>query len=695
MSRPHVSRRRTAPPGGTGRRYTLVAALVVIALGGLVFANSLSGPFIFDDHRTVLDNVSIRALGTALHPPEQTAVTGRPLVNLSFAVNYAVGAYDVEGYHLVNLCIHILAALTLFGVLRRLLGPSASDKNAPPPSRDADHLALACSMLWLVHPLNSEVVDYVTQRTESLAALFYLLTLYAAIRGSRAGSSVSSFSTGRWDVLAISACVCGMLSKESMLTAPLMVIFCDRVFTFPSLRSAFNARYRLYAGLGMSWLIFFALAPATPFFAPQGFHQHVSPWTYLLNQAPIIGRYLRLSLWPRGLVLDYGLVQPLGVMDVWPSALLLVALLASSIVLLVRRPSWGFWAVWFFVTLAPASSLIPIPTEVGAERRMYLPLVAVIVLAASAAWSIGRARKAVLVAAPLLAALFALGTVARNAEYRTGVSIWQTVLDRRPHARARTNLAVELREAGRTEEAVAQLRIAAPEDPEAMHVLGSALLERGQPVEGLQLLQEFVRQYPSDPQIAAAREELAGGLYGAGRLPDAIREFRVLVAAFPDVARGRQNLANALLASRDWSGAALEYREVLRLQPDNVFAQTHLGLALANAGQVDHAIEAFRRALEMHAGDATAERGLVDVLLNAHRFKEAETEIRRLASANPDDAAIHNLLGVSLAGQQRMEEAATEFTTASRLNPQLKEAQDNLARAVNERRGPQPGAPRR
>ena len=697
MARPRSPRRRNpATAEAVWRPRPFVAPLLIIALAGAVYANSLKGPLIFDDYRTIKDNATIRDLAAALHAPAQTPVAGRPLANLSFAVNYAFGGYDVFGYHLVNLGIHILAGLALFGILRRLVSATPLTRLARSIEKEAERdavrtayfLALACSLAWVIHPLNTEAVNYITQRTESMVGFLYLFTLYAAIRGWGQRSS------WKWDLVAVAANVCGLLTKESMLTAPLMVVLCDRVFAFPTFRSALAARYRLYAGLAAGWTIFLVLAPGTPFFAPQGFEQHVSPWTYLVNQAPIIGRYLRLSVWPQKLVLDYGLVQPLTPADVWPSALFLIALLIVSVIALVRVPTVGFWGAWFFVTLAPASSLIPIPTEVGAERRMYLPLIAVIVFLICAAWRWAPIRRAAPIIAPILAIALAAATITRNAEYRTGVSIWQTVLDRRPHPRAHTNIAVELREAGRTDEAVEQLRIAAPDDPEAKHVLASALLERGQTGEAIRLFQEFVRDRPSDPQIVAARAELAAALYRNGQPSEAVAEFRRLVSSFPEYALGRQNLANLLLSSNDWAGAAAEYREVLRIQPGNLFAATHLGLALAGGGQLDAGIDAFRHALQLNPNDATTQRALVDTLLHARRFADAEVAIRHFLSTYPNDAEGHNLLGVSLAAQGRMEEAVREFETAFRLNPQLREAQDNLGRAVGELRGGRLSQPR-
>ena len=154
-----------------------------------------------------------RRLSVPLSPQRDTPVAGRPLVNLTFAINYAAGGLDPRGYRLTNLAIHLLAALTLFGLVRRTLRlPSL----APRFGEQATNLAWVAALIWMLHPLQTETIDYVTQRTESMMGLFYLLTLYCSVRALEG-------RPGRWHVAAIVACAAGMACKESMVTAPVMV----------------------------------------------------------------------------------------------------------------------------------------------------------------------------------------------------------------------------------------------------------------------------------------------------------------------------------------------------------------------------------------------------------------------------------------------------------------------------------------
>ncbi len=619
MAKARVRKRPAASEAPADRRLArpfVWAPLVIILAGLAAYANSLAGPILFDDEQALVRNASIRDLASAWSPPLQNPLSGRPLVNASFAVNYALGGFGVRGYHVVNIAVHILAALALLGVLKRTLG------------RDRDGwLALFCALAWTVHPLNTEAVSYITQRTELLMGLFYFCSLYAAIR------ALESSRPLQWEIAAGVAALAGVASKETAVTIPLVLLLWDRAFAFPSFRDAWTARRRLYGIAAACWLLFAFQARQTPFFTPTGFQDQVSRLTYLLNQGPMIARYLGLALWPQGLVFDYGVVPPITFGQALPGVALIAALLVVSVIALIRRPAVGFWGAWFFITLAPASSIIPIPTEVGAERRMYLPLVAVIVVVAMLAAMLLRRIPVDLLrarAAWVLGAAVVLGltsaTVARNADYRDGLTMWQTVLDRYPHSRAHEHISMYLRDAGRVDDAIAHLRIAAPTSPNSRHALASALLGRGDVKGSIAEFREFFRQSPADPELASAH-----------------REFGV-----------------ALVRDGDRDGAVAEYRELLKLQPR----------------------------------DLDARHQLLVLLLDQKKFAEAEAEGQALVAQNPNDADGHNFLGVAIASQsgERLAEAARHFAEAVRLDPSSQDAQNNL-RQANLALGP-PVAPR-
>jgi hypothetical protein len=219
---------------------------LIVGVGMLVYGNSLSGEFVLDDRVSIQSNPTIHRLWPitqVLFPSHDliadgNTVEGRPLLNLSFALNYALGGTEVWGYHAVNLGIHLVAALLLFGVLRRTLSLPVFRERM---EHSATWLALVAALVWVVHPLQTESVSYLSQRAESLVGLFYLLTMYLAIRG---------FGEERawwWQAGAVAACVLGMATKEVMVTAPLLVWLYDWCFVGGGWKEVWRRRWRFYA----------------------------------------------------------------------------------------------------------------------------------------------------------------------------------------------------------------------------------------------------------------------------------------------------------------------------------------------------------------------------------------------------------------------------------------------------------------
>jgi len=183
----------------TVTRVWRAGAILAVILAA--YSNSFRGPFVIDDQASVVQNADIRELtrlDRVLSPRRDSPVAGRPLVNLSFALDYAVSGLGVTAYHVTNLAWHVACAWLLFGVVRRTL---ALPSMPPAVAADAPNLALAVAVVWGVHPLTTEVVDYLSQRTESMMACFLLLTLYAALRaftqsGIVLAALVLAFATG-------------------------------------------------------------------------------------------------------------------------------------------------------------------------------------------------------------------------------------------------------------------------------------------------------------------------------------------------------------------------------------------------------------------------------------------------------------------------------------------------------------------
>jgi len=510
-----------AAPPSSGRPRSGWQPLLLVVLVAAAYANTFGVPFLFDDAIAVERNPTIRQLWPLSvplsPPPEGGTTTGRPIVNLSLALNYAISGEAAWSYHVGNLLIHAGAALALFGLLRRTFAAPAL---RPVTGVVADSLAFAAAALWALHPLQTESVTNIAQRTESLCGLFYLLTLYACARAAEAPA------LRRWPVLAFTACLLGMGTKEVMATAPLLALLYDRTFLAGSFAGAWRARRGLHLALAATWLLlaWLVFAGGGTRGTSAGLGLGVSAWSYLLTQAEAVILYLHLTVWPHPLVLDYGTAVATSVAEVWLEGLAVLALLGATAWALVRRPVAGFCGAWFFIILAPSSSFIPLVSQTMAEHRMYLPLAAITVPAVALAWRYLGARTWLLALAAGAACL-AL-TVARNQDYRTAFSIWSDTVNRWPiSARARLNLGVELQRLGQRKEAIRQFERAATLQPDyalAHYHWGVVLLEDGRATEAVNRRENAVRRAPAHAHAQLAR---GNALVRAGRPADALAPY--------------------------------------------------------------------------------------------------------------------------------------------------------------------------
>lgn len=540
--------------------------MLLLAACLIAYHNALRGPFVLDDLYAIPANESIRSLSTVLAPPAQTPVAGRPLVNLSLALNYAIGGLNPTSYHVLNVILHALAALTLFGIVRRTLSsPGLKERY-----RDrAGGLATTVALLWAVHPLATEAVDYTIQRTELLMSLFLLLTLYFALRGFEAPKKPA------WHVAALAAFALGMASKEVTVVAPFIVFAYEWLFWPTPPGEARKRRLRLYGGFAAVLLVsilFIATRVQRTFVGITG--RDVTPWEYLLTQTGVILHYLRLVVWPTPLVGDYADWRiARSVKEVLPSVAAVVALASLTVWGLVRRRKLAFLGVFFFLILGPTSSVRPILTEVAAERRMYLPLAAVVALVVIAGDALLRRlaapRLAAVTAVTIAAVVLAFATIRRNEDYRTTLGFWSDIVAKRPdNPRARAWLGNALHDLGRDREALEQLTAAIrldPRDATAHYNLGVVLASQGRTDEAIERNREAIRLKPEYPQ---AHSNLASALESRGDLDGAVRHYREAIRIDPRYVIGHYNLAVALRRQGRTAEAVGHLEEALRLKPE-------------------------------------------------------------------------------------------------------------------------------
>lgn len=612
------------------------AVLIVVAVI-LAWSNSLSGPFQLDDHSSIVTNASIRQLWPPdwLTPPATggETVSGRPVLNFTFALNHALGGTGVTGYHLANLLIHAAAALVLWRILRCT------------PAVGGPGVALIAALLWALHPLQTGAVTYVVQRAESLAGLWVLLTLYAYVRGASGGGR-------RWFVPAVVSALLGIGTKETAVVAPLLVLLYDRAFLAGSFRAAWRARGTVHAALFATWLPLAVLVWSNHGRGGSAGTGVIGAGTYFLTQCEALVHYLRLVFWPAGQVFDHGMVVAGGFGDVAPQFLLLLVLAAGSLWLLGRNHPAGFAGAGFFLLLAPSSSFVPVATQTVAEHRMYLALALPIALAGVAVTAALRRIPAGRRWSGALAvvAVVALGglTLARNQVYASELTLWSDTVAKRPqNPRAQYNFSLALARAGRTAEAAAAFRRTLALNPQHAYAhfeLGKAALLAGQ---WHQAAEGFAAALAADPGFVDARVNLARVQTRLNRTDQAVAHYRQALADEPGAVDIRLELAGLLIMRGQESEGEVLLREALQCDAGLVGGWFALGNLLAGQQRFAAAIEAYGAVLAREPTHHDARANLANCLLFTGRIDDAINHYETVLQARPNDAATQENLRVA------------------------------------------------
>jgi tetratricopeptide (TPR) repeat protein len=561
---------------------------LILLVTTLVYLTSFQGAFVFDDYYYV-DKPYVKQLWPPWISMTAPDTISRPLLGLSLAVNYAISGREPWSYHLLNLLIHLVAALALFGVVRHTL---LNERLRPSYARASTALALVVALVWAVHPLNTQAVTYIIQRVESMMGMFYLLTMYCAIR------SFQATQKRWWYVAAMVACTAGMLSKQVMATAPLMVLLYDWLFIASSWKEVWVKRWRLHVGLLASWLVLgltLVLAPVNP---TAGFAVKViSPWDYFKSEFAVIVHYLRLSLWPQPLVLDYNWPRAQGAGDIVPYALLVGGLVLLSLWGLSKRKAWSFAGVWFFLILSMTSTIMPFE-DLAFEHRMYLSLAGVVSLLVLGGYGLGKrllgglrveqqgelGRKLGFVVSLLLVSWLGFWTAQRNYDYQSDIGMWRDVVNKRPqNPRGHNNVGTILMENQVDDEALAQFLEAIRYNPyyaDAHTSAGWLLSKRGDLEEGKWHLAEALKIKPTHGIANFYR----GKLYLLeGDNKAAIESFSKTIEVIPNHEAAYFNLGKVWEKEGNFAEAIQVYRNLLQINQRSTSVMGQLALVLATS----------------------------------------------------------------------------------------------------------------
>jgi len=621
---------------GNIRPAILLIALLVTVL--IAYSNAMFGPFLYDDRFSIVANPTIRSiwpLSESLWGPKDAPSAGRPLVNLSFAFDYAIGKLDVFSYHRTNLILHCVnATIFLVWLYRTLVRSTWCDRWQV----SALSLSFSIAALWALHPLQTETVSYITQRTELLMAMFFFATLYAA---RRAWDSEHRATRTAWQFVSIACCACGMGSKEVMVVAPIIVLLYDLTVLNQPLAKLAKTRWPLYFGLVATWGLLAWLLSSNPRGMSVGLGLSITPLDYLTTQFWAITQYLRLALWPSELCGDYGILKVTKFSTWFPCLVLLVVLAGLTILAWFRARALAFLGCWFFLILAPTSSFVPIVTEPVAERRMYLPLAAIIVLG---------------------------GVVALE------IICW---LRARPHPPLQANFPPGMMRPSRFS------RVARPES--SMGVAesqgDSPRPSRTQGVPPNHGIDPKARRPLMGLGITVALITLSACVtYARNEVYRSERDFWTDVALKrPDNSRAFSSLGCIFMVENQLELAKASFEKAIKIDPSNADAEYNLGKWYSDQGDIAEAMTHYRRVIALKAFHADAYSNLGKCYADQGLVNDAMDHYERALAINPRMPETHFNRGLLLAGQGRLREAVSSYQAAINVEPSLSIAFYNLA----------------
>lgn len=633
----------------------LPVLLLLALLAALIYSNTFSIPFLFDDLKNIVENQRIRDLRNFLD------FSGSRYVGyLSFALHYHFGGLDVFGYHLVNLLIHITNGLLVYWLIRLLWCTPRMASGEGHPAHSA-WIAVATALLFVAHPIQTQAVTYIVQRFTSLATLFYLLAVVCYLKWRL--SSHEQGGRGVWYGSAMLSTVFAMKTKEISFTLPLMLLLVEAVFFRSMTRRRWVALFPFLVALSIiPWSRTDAFVGGGAGFAEQT--TEMTRLEYLFTQFRVIMTYVRLLAFPvnQNLDYDYPIYHSMSDLPVFFSLLFLLALFGSAVWFLVgstRLPYSlhirliGFGLLWFFLTLSVESSIIPIQ-DVIFEHRLYLPSIgAIIVFSTTTAMGYaslkGKAQRSLLVlSGALMLIILSAATYQRNTVWKDGLTLWTDVVRKAPQkARAHSNLGLQYEAHGRWNEAIQEYQIALRLRPtyiEAHFNLGAAYAAQRRWDEAIReyqialrlkptyseahyklgvayasqgMLEAAIQQYQTvlrlQPNFVAAYYQTGNAYASQGRREEAIKQYQIAVRLQPDSAHIHNSLGNAYAALERWEEAIQEYQTALRLKPDLAVAHYNLGTTYQRQGRHTKAIKEFERAVQLKPDFLTARKALEDL----------------------------------------------------------------------------------
>ncbi|MFV0438923.1 MAG: tetratricopeptide repeat protein [Desulfopila sp.] len=698
--------------------------IVFVLIGVIIYSNTFNVPFHFDDVDNIkakalrIETFSIAEMSEAL---TQGKLVTRPVSNFSFALNYYLGGYRLQGYHFVNLLIHLFTGISIYYLFFFTLQQDVNREKY----RYGGLIAFFTAFIWFVHPLATQSVTYLVQRMNSLSAMFFILSLLCYVLGRRQqllGSGAQIHKKNAWWWFFCSG-LTGLLafgSKENSATLPVFIFLYEWFFFQDGNWRWLRRKLIWLAAIALSIFIIGMLYTNGHLFE-RLFNNHCGGRDFtamerVLTEFRVVIYYIFLIFYPQPerLNLDYDF--PLSMSLFSPLTTLyslagILALLLIAVVLFRRERLLSFCIFWFFGNLVIESSVICL--EIIFEHRTYLPSMFFLLMLVALAYRLFTRPLVVTVALSLVAVVLAYWSYERNAVWQTGVSLWSDVVAKSPDkARPHVNLGRALAQENKFEEAERELRLGLSLDPEA-HIanynLATLLGKQGRAEEAESYYRETLRL---KPDFILALVGFGEFLSKQERYTDAEGPFRHALSLVPDDAIINKNLGYVLLRL-DRAGEALAYleksvsmapddeetliniaknfsllgrneeaiavyREVLTKNSSQGDAHYHLAILLNEKGETEEALRHYHEADKLLTYPTDLKYDYANLLFRAGDLPKADRIYSDFLTIVPTVAMAYNNKGLTLVKQGRLQQAMEQFQLALRIVPTFSLAENNL-----------------
>lgn len=596
--------------------FRILSIFIICCLGIILYSNTFRSSFHFDDKISIVENLKIRNLFNLKEIWKFWP--SRFVLYLTFAVNYYFGKLDVFGYHLLNLITHLGAAIAVWGFVLLLFSTPQIKNNSI--AKHANLIAFFAGIIFLAHPIQTQSAVYIYHRSASLVALFYLLSLSFYVKSRLSDSKI-------YYIGSLITAIITMFTKEIAVTLPLIVLLIEPCF----LKSNQPFKWKNI----IPFFIIALIVPLTLIFTKSvslenaaqlrmvsepffdiGFstYPRAVPVTtnlqYLFTQMRVIVTYLRLLILPVNQNFDYyyPILNNFFALPVLSSFLLEVFIIAAAIKLFSKYRLVSFGIFWFFITLLPESSIIPIQ-DVIFEHRLYLPMAGFsIFLASSLYYLVGRkSLRFMIVILLVLVAGYSVLTYQRNFVWKNEFSLWDDVIKKSPQkARGYVNRSIALRQTGEYRRAIKDCDKAIKIDPD----LAQGYSNRGKAYEILGEINQAVSDYSKAIKLDAylvSVYNLRGRAYEQmNDLDLAIQDFNTAITINPNLAEAFINRARIYEIKGNLNQAISDYNRAVAIDPDAAGAFAGRGIVYYLKGNLSQAISDYSRAIQLDPNLAEA-----------------------------------------------------------------------------------------